>query len=252
MSPIADIKKAVKAQYPQAVRVAGALLYRIMSMLPLSRRGRMRDTFSRVYLTNAWGGQESASGVGSSLDQTVVIRSALPVLLKEIEATSLLDAPCGDHFWMAELTLNLDYVGVDVVPAMIEQNRGKYQGPGKNFLVRDITRDRLPDCDCVLCRDCLDHLSFEDALRALNNFRRSRAKYLLVTTYTDCTRNDDIVSGGGWRPTNLQLPPYSFPVPLWIINEQCTEEGGKWADKSLALWRIQELPLPGNRLASSV
>jgi len=204
----------------------------------------MRDIFGWIYLHNAWGGQESASGEGSSLDQTVVIRNALPALLKEIEATSLLDAPCGDHFWMKELSLDLTYVGVDIVAAMIEQNRRKYEGPGKAFLVCDITRDRLPNCDCVLCRDCLDHLSFKDAFRALHNFRRSRTKHLLVTTYTNRTRNEDIVSGG-WRPTNLQLPPYSFPAPLWMLNEQCTEEGGKWADKSLALWRIQELPLPG-------
>ena len=203
----------------------------------------MRDSFCWIYENNAWGGHESASGQGSSLDQTVLIRSLLPVLLREIEATSLLDAPCGDHFWMKEISLDLDYVGVDIVPAIIEQNRSKYEGPGKKFMVRDITRDRLPHCDCVFCRDCLDHLSFADAFRALHNFRRSRAKYLLVTTYADRTRNDDIVSGK-WRPTNLRLPPYSFPEPLWSINERCTEDGGMWADKSLALWQIQELPLP--------
>jgi hypothetical protein len=84
-------------------------------------------------------------------------------------------------------------------------------------------------------------LSFEHAFRALENFRRSGARYLLATTYTARTLNKDIITGR-FRPTNLHQPPFRFPPPLQLINEECTEEGGKWSDKSLGLWRIDDLP----------
>jgi hypothetical protein len=38
---------------------------------------------------------------------------------------------------------------------------------------------------------------------------------------------------GGWRTLNFQLPPFNFPPPLHLLNENCTEAGGKFFDKSL-------------------
>lgn len=209
----------------------------------LQKSPRMRTAFRHVYDTNAWGGRDSVSGEGSSLEQTVVLRQILPSLLRSIQATTLLDAPCGDHFWMKELALGVElYIGVDIVKELIDQNRRRYGGRGKQFFVKDITKDRLPGVDCILCRDCLEHLSFEHSFRALENFRRSGSKYLLATTYTQRMHNRDIVSGASWRPNNLQQPPFSFPPPVYLINEECSESGGKWADKSLGLWRIDDLP----------
>ena len=229
-----SVKDALKERFPRTANL-------VKSLLRAQRnRRQMRRTFMRIYKTNAWGGEESISGQGSSLEQTVVLRNILPSLLSSLEVNTMLDAPCGDHFWMKYVSLDLDYIGVDIVPEIVVQNRRKYGRPRKTFLLRDITKDRLPRADCILCRDCLDHLSFADAFRALQNFKRSGAKYLLATTYTDRSRNDDIVSGE-WRPTNLVLAPFSFPTPIQSINEKCTEEGGKWADKSLALWRIDDL-----------
>ena len=206
------------------------------------RKKQIRHTFTKIYKTNHWRGVESVSGQGSSLDQTIVIRKILPVLLQSVQATTLLDAPCGDHFWMNQLALDLEsYTGVDIVREIIVNNRYRYSGPGKNFLVRDVTKDSLPRADCILCRDCLDHLSFNDAMNALKNFRRSGSRYLLATTYVDRLHNDDIVTGN-WRPTNLEQAPFYFPPPLQLVNEGCTEDAGLWSDKSLGLWRIDDLP----------
>lgn len=41
---------------------------------------------------------------------------------------------------------------------------------------------------------------------------------------------------------NLERAPFGFPPPLELVNEGCTEGDGRFADKSLALWRIAELP----------
>jgi hypothetical protein len=101
-------------------------------------------------------------------------------------------------------------------------------------------RGDLPRSDVILCRDCLVHLSYDDVHRTLGNFKCSATTYLLTTTFTSLAANSDIVTGQ-WRPLNLQLPPFSFPSPLKIIVEGCTEAGGRYADKSLALWRLSDI-----------
>ena len=82
---------------------------------------------------------------------------------------------------------------------------------------------------------------FEDALAALKNIKRSGSRYLLTTTFTERDSNMDIQTGQ-WRPLNMLKPPFSFPSPIMIINEKCTEGDGSWGDKSLGLWKISDIP----------
>jgi hypothetical protein len=63
---------------------------------------------------------------------------------------------------------------------------------------------------------------------------------LLTTTFTEHPQNQDILTGQ-WREINLELEPFSLPKPLLPVNEECTEADGKYADKSLGLWRISEI-----------
>jgi hypothetical protein len=39
----------------------------------------------------------------------------------------------------------------------------------------------------------------------------------------------------------MQLQPFNLPQPGFILNENCTEESGKFSDKSLALYKVSEL-----------
>jgi hypothetical protein len=178
--------------------------------------------------------------LGSELDQTRVLIEQLPVLMREWRVASLLDIPCGDFFWMRHVDLTgIDYVGADIVEAIVESNR-PHQRAGIRFERLNLIRDPLPKADMVLCRDCLVHLSFADAQRSLRNIGASGARLLLTTTFPDRRTNVDIDTGG-WRTLNLELPPFSFPPPLRLLNEQCTEWQGAYADKSLGLWRVPDL-----------
>jgi hypothetical protein len=111
----------------------------------------------------------------------------------------------------------------------------------RRFVRADVLRDPLPRADAVLCRDLFTHLSFAEIRRAVANFRRSGATYLLTTTYTNPRPNHD-TAGGEWRTLNLTLPPLCFPAPLRVVNEKCVEARGTLADKSLAVWRLADLP----------
>ncbi len=200
--------------------------------------------FERIHETNLWGADNSVSGVGSELEATAAIRERLPGLLKELGVRSLLDAPCGDHRWMASLDLDLDlYVGMDIVPSIIDALQQRHRGDvRRSFVLADMTRDALPRCDLILSRDCLVHFSFATLDRALRNLKASGATWLLTTTFPELERNEDI-EDADWRPLNFERAPLNWPAPVEMINERCTEAGGAYADKSLALWRLGDLPI---------
>ncbi len=199
--------------------------------------------FSAIHKANRWRSKSSRSGPGSDLTQTAVIRDVLPILLAELGCKSVLDAPCGDLFWMSRVALPIEhYIGVDVVASLIEENQTRYGDHVRSFLKRDILNDPLPKTDLILCRDCLVHFPNVDVWQALRNLRASGAEYLLTTTFPKRDRNVDIVMGH-WRPINLEAAPFCLPSPLRMINERCTQRRGQYADKSLGLWRLAEMPV---------
>ena len=201
--------------------------------------------FRRIFEENRWGNNESVSGEGSNLERTAVLRSELPALLTRHGVRSILDAPCGDFFWMKELALDgIGYIGIDIVPEIIAQNVDLYASPQRVFKLGDLVEEPLPAADLILCRDCLVHFTYAETRRALDNFRRSGATWLLTTTFTGRRDNHDITTGD-WRPINLEHAPYGFPPPVAVINErsdEVDEELGAFPDKSLGLWRLADLP----------
>lgn len=213
---------------------------RFGSILAPGGQQSAREIFRDIYHSNYWGNSDSRSGAGSDLAQTAEVRLHLPRLLKEFAVTSMLDIPCGDWHWMKDVALEVDYIGADIVPELIERNQQLYGNETRRFLTLDLINDDLPRVDLVLSRDVLVHLSFDDVFSALRNLQKSGSEYLLTTTFTGRASNPDIRTGQ-WRPLNLQKPPFDFPQPLKLINEKCTEGDGSWGDKSLGLWKLSDI-----------
>ena len=207
--------------------------------------GDASTIFTRIYRTNYWGDGESRSGEGSNLVQTEAVRARLSSLLGELRVRRLLDLPCGDFHRMKAVRLppEVHYMGGDIVDEMIQRNARLYGAPQVSFQTLNLLYGPLPQADLILCRDCLVHFSFTDIAHAIRNLKRSGTPYLLVTHFTGDRRNHDIRTGD-WRPLNLTEPPFCFPVPLRLIDERCTEGDGSFRDKSLALYRLDELPSP--------
>jgi hypothetical protein len=194
------------------------------------------ETFARIYERNLWGDPESVSGSGSSATSTVAIRAELPELLLRLEVKTLIDAPCGDFNWIKELAGNLDnYVGIDVVEALVERNRRSYETDRVRFLRADITADALPRGDAILCRDCFIHLPTRMIVAALDNFKASGARYLLLTNQQGAVAYHDIPVGA-FRPIDFRAPPFLFPAPSHVIREAT-------AGRELCLWEMTSLPL---------
>lgn len=198
--------------------------------------------FTKIYQLNLFNGIESKSGEGSSIAQTAVIRKEIPKVLKELNVKVMIDAPCGDLNWMKEVNLEIEkYIGVDIVDNLIQSNIKQYSRKNMQFLCLDIINRKLPEADLILCRDCLVHLSFKQTIKVIRNFKNSPIKYLMTTTFTDRTHNDDLKGNDIWRPINLQQLPFNFPKPLIIINEKCTEGFNNFKDKSLAVWLLDDI-----------
>jgi hypothetical protein len=199
----------------------------------------LEQRFRRIHETNLWGAAASTSGLGSEMDATAVLRIELPRLLQKLGVTSLLDAPCGDVGWINNANLRVRIIGVDIVPSLIErlQTRAAAGEIRGEFHLADITRDSLPRCDAILCRDCLVHLSYANIERAVANFRRSGATWLIATTFPEWQTNRDC-EDGDWRALNFERAPFEWGPPVELLNENCLEAGGGWRDKSLGVWRL--------------
>jgi hypothetical protein len=173
----------------------------------------LEDKFSFIFKENIWSSKESVSGTGSEFIYTEPLRFWLKNTIPDLNIKEIVDAPCGDFNWMQHVLPDLEvtYLGIDIVSDLISNNRKKYQNNKIQFNEGDICRDLLPDCDLIITRDCLFHLSYSDINKFLENLVKVNYRYLLTTTHVLDTKhqNTDIVSGD-FRKINLFSKPFHF------------------------------------------
>lgn len=188
--------------------------------------------FTEVYEKRMWLSQESVSGSGSERSSGQV-RHALDLLdrfTREFGLRSIADVPCGDFNWMPlflDQHPEVDYVGYDVVPALIAENRARF--PGRRFEVLDITRKAPAQADLVFSKDMFNHLSHDDVWAALRNMVASRPKYLLLTNNRG-GENQELAphQAHASRLLDLEGAPFLMPPPLY-------------GDHYFLLWRREDI-----------
>ena len=228
-----QLKTFIKSQLPFLVP-----LWRQVKYFSLARKSP-KHLFTEIFRGNKWGDRDSLSGPGSNLVQTEAVRRVLPLLIREMNCKSLLDVPCGDFVWMKLVEMDVEYIGGDIVDELVRNNQEQYGSNSHRFINLDLLQDELPRVDLVLCRDCLVHFSYQHIFRALKNIKSSGSTYLLTTTFVGRERNEDIPTGA-WRPINLLLPPFNFPTPIKLIDEECPSDN--YRDKHLGLWKTDDIP----------
>ena len=177
--------------------------------------------------------RESSSGVGSTLSNTQNTKSTLLNVINNYKIKSILDIPCGDMNWMSKIKLYPKYTGMDISKSLIEYNKKNYSFMG-DFHVHDIVTTSLNKYyDLILSRDFLFHLSHENTLNVINNFKNSESTYLLTSTFPESKYNNKINDNGFFR-INLQLEPFNFPEPIELFPEI---ENGKY----LGLWKLKDI-----------
>lgn len=175
-----------------------------------------RQAFERIYAEGLWATDQrgkGTSGGGSTIEATKFYRRFLQDFLAAYAIRSVVDAGCGDwEFSQAVDWSGVQYLGVDIVPAVIEANQRRFSKPNIRFAVADIVREDLPPADLLLVKDVLQHLSNADIARFARQFGRYR-HVLLVNDVEpgSLTAEPKDIPSGRYRPIDPTRPPYALP-----------------------------------------
>ena len=187
----------------------------------------IKDRFTYIYSSHYWPSKESVSGPGSEIENTKNIRKELIKLIQKYNIKRFLDIPCGDFNWIKNIIdKNINYTGGDIVKDLIDQNNEKFSQRNVQFIEIDITKDKLPSADIILCRDCLIHFSYDNIKKFFNNFINSEINYILVTSYESNKNNlaqNYEINDGDFRPLFLMKHPFNLPKPLAKISDKDVE-----------------------------
>jgi hypothetical protein len=99
----------------------------------------LRAAFERVYATHEWG---QGSGPGSSPANTIEYRAFVSRFIQANGVSSVTDLGCGD--WQFSHLMDwsgLDYLGLDVVPQVVEHSEGSPSTPAQRRDIRVSERD---------------------------------------------------------------------------------------------------------------
>ena len=209
-----------------------------------------RDKFEAIYRERIWAdaaptllSSASLSGHGSTEQFTRVFRNAIAEFIRQESIASLFDAPCGDFHWMRlmEFPNGFRYIGGDIATSVIENLKSRFSFPDRQFIPFDITLDLFPDSDAWLCKDCLQHLSFEDIAMALHNFTNSNVQWALISNHTDVETNHNIATGD-FRHLDLTKPPFNLPPPREILSDKPVEPVDD-ERRGVFVWRREDIPV---------
>ena len=180
-----------------------------------------KDAMTQIYEKNLWGGDDHDfySGSGSHDPKYVVpyVNKVKAFLCSFEEAISVCDLGCGDFNVGKQLASHSRrYDGVDIVQELIARNQNRYGSDKVRFHCRDIAKDPLPEADCVILRNVLQHISNNEIKALIPKLRQY--SYLIISEHLpngEYVPNLDIISGQGIRlkknsGVDITAPPFNF------------------------------------------
>jgi len=177
--------------------------------------------FTNMYNNNVWGGDDGFfSGGGSTLEEGGPFIEYVQNVLDTYDIKSVVDVGCGDWVLANEIDWgNRIYLGVDVVPELIERNKQLYSSENIRFLHVDAAIEHLPKGDLLICKDVLQHLSFNDINHILEEMKKF--KYVIFVNDIDMNMStNQNVATGGYRPLDLSKKPFFLKRQKHIVTYQ--------------------------------
>lgn len=192
------------------------------------------DTFRKIYRKQVWGknGERFYSGPGSHGAASDLYCAAVSGFIRENGIRSVVDLGCGDFAVGRRIVdaTEAQYIGVDVVPELIQHHRRKFQGPRVSFFCANIITDELPAADLCLVRQVLQHLTNQEIAKVLA--RLSHFPRVLITEDLptepksinhDMTHGPEVRSDFG-SGVYIDQPPFSLAVKeiaRFPVSETC-------------------------------
>ena len=175
--------------------------------------------FSKIYISRFWKTGKNLSGTGSDINVAKYYSQELREVIKKKKFFSIFDCGCGEFGFMDETIkgLKIGYIGGDLVNSILKLNKINY--PNYKFIKFDILKNNLPEVKLLHIRDCLFHFSYNDILKALNNFCNSKIKYILLTSHKSLIlKNYDIITGD-FRYLDFSKQPFYFKNEILKIKD---------------------------------
>ncbi len=216
-----------------------------------NRNKSNREIFSKIYETSAWNDLkkdsdnkvEYNSGPGSHDINFVnpYVDTVVFFLNSFKNKKTIVDLGCGDfNIGKNFLQHSKKYIACDVAHNVIEKHKSSKSLKNINnleFLEIDLTKDIIPNCDIIIVRQVLQHLSNNAILSFLKNIKQTRYHFLIVTEYLPSKKfipNLDQPSGAFSRLARginsgvvLTEPPFNLkPITIKKINNIQDDDGG--------------------------
>ncbi len=182
-----------------------------------------KDVMNQIYDKYLWGGKDFDfySGEGSHHPEIITpyLESVSNFLKSFSERLVVCDLGCGDFNIGKHLVkFTKTYIAIDIVESLIKRNKSIFKAENLEFHCIDISKDKLPEADCVIVRQVLQHLSNSEIKSILQKLKTY--KYIILTEHIplgEFTANKGMISGQGIRlkqnsGVDVLRPPFNLKI----------------------------------------
>jgi len=142
----------------------------------------MEEVFTEIYDKNKWGG---GSGTGSKMSRNnQKYIDILNEILNKYNIKTICDIGCGDWQFSKFIKYNtkdINYLGIDCVKSVIDNNLKDYKDTNINFEHKTISDKYIPEnYDLIILKDVIQHWEDKDILKYISRILKNN-KYVFVT-----------------------------------------------------------------------
>jgi len=185
----------------------------------------IEEAFSEIYQNQRWG-KGSGSGEGSDPARNDRYIQLIEKFIRDRGIKSVVDLGCGDWQFSRQIDWGgATYLGIDVVPSVVQDLNARYARDGIRFTQGNIVTCDLPEADLAISMDVLQHPPSDLILKFLA--RLGQFKYAILTNDRqqyhlpgwrnlwnlrpkDITTPNSQISGGAYRPVRLREAPFNL------------------------------------------
>ena len=195
----------------------------------LPKTTKRKIIFFLIYKSNHWRSykkplkNESVSGLGSDLYITKKLILDLNNFILSNNIKSILDIGCGDFNWMKHIVnknLSINYLGIDIVEDIINENNKLYSSSKVNFKCDDVLNYKFSfKYDLVLFRDFFIHIKNKDIMNMIDKVKSSHCKYFAINNFPNIKKNTNVKGYGHHRLINIEIDPFNLNQVFYKIED---------------------------------
>lgn len=195
-----------------AIAAGAALIIALISTFPANEVPKSdKQVFTEIYDKNLWGWK--GSGIGAMKQYSMPFIEYLQNFINSNNITSIVDIGCGDWEMMKYVNIpsNINYIGVDIVDKIIENNKKHYAKENISFEKIDNIKELSKyNGDLLIIKDVMQHWDTITIWYSIGHII-SNFKYALIVNNIVSQGAPSInseINAGNSRPLDLEVSPF--------------------------------------------